>query len=123
MDRIELGIRIDSLFTVPITITRAMLDQLTPTNDLVPTSPTDATIIQAIYWSGRITGTADSREPVLLRPQYGFIDDRRNANRAGFLIGFDDDTAGENWIQAYVSANSGNEIDIEYLTTYHFETP
>ena len=100
-----------------------MLDQLTPTNDLVPTSPTDATIIQAIYWSGRVTGTADSREPVLLRPQYGFIDDRRQANRAGFLIGFDDDTAGENWIQAYVSANSGNEINIEYLTTYHFETP
>ena len=35
---------------------------------------------------------------------------------------FDDDSSGENWVQAYVGANSGDEIDIAYLTTYRFRT-
>ena len=121
VDRIELGILVDSLFVMPIIITRAMLDQLTPTNNLIPVSPANSDIIQGIYWSGRITGTADSREPMLMHPTYGFMEARRQANRNSFLIGFDDDTAGDNWIQAYVSANSGHEISIEYMTTYHFE--
>ena len=99
-----------------------MLDELTPGNALIPANPVDATIIQALYWSGRVVGTADSREPVLLTPDFGFIEARRNANRNGFLIGFDDDTSGENWIQAYVGANSQHQIDIEYMKTYHFET-
>ena len=122
IDRIEFGLRIDSRYVIPFVVTRAMLNRLTPTSDIIPTSPANSAIMQGVYWSGRPSAPNSSREHLILLPTYGYMDGRRLANRSGFFMTFDDDASGDNWIQAYVGANSGDEIDISYLTTYRFQT-
>ena len=122
IDRIEFGIRIDSRYVIPFVVTRGMLNRLAPTSDIIPTSPANSAIMQGVYWSGRPSAPNASREHLILLPTYGYMDGRRLANRSGFFMTFDDDASGDNWVQAYVGANSGDEIDISYLTTYRFQT-
>ena len=122
IDRIEFGIRIDSRYVIPFVVTRGMLNRLAPTSDIIPTSPANSAVMQGVYWSGRPGAPNASREHLILLPTYGYMDGRRLANRSGFFMTFDDDASGDNWIQAYVGANSGDEIDISYLTTYRFQT-
>ena len=119
-DRIEIGIEINSQFVVPLTITRAMLAQLTPTDDIIAPGPVQSTIVQGVYWSGRSAAGSDSREPLVILPTYGWIDARRQANRISFLVVLDD-AGGDDYVQAYVGANSNVQIDVEYVTTYHYE--
>ena len=122
IDRIEFGIRIDSRYVIPFVVTRGMLNRLAPTSDIIPTSPANSAVMQGVYWSGRPGAPNASREHLILLPTYGYMDGRRLANRSGFFMTFDDDASGDNWVQAYVGANSGDEIDISYLTTYRFQT-
>ena len=122
IDRIEFGIRIDSRYVIPFVVTRGMLNRLAPTSDIIPTSPANSAVMQGVYWSGRPSAPNASREHLILLPTYGYMDGRRLANRSGFFMTFDDDASGDNWVQAYVGANSGDEIDISYLTTYRFQT-
>ena len=93
IDRIEFGIRIDSRYVIPFVVTRAMLNRLAPTSDIIPTSPANSAVMQGVYWSGRPGAPNASREHLILLPTYGYMDGRRLANRSGFFMTFDDDAS------------------------------
>ena len=110
IDRIEIGLNINSLFIQRVTITRQDIEQMGILNGI---SGVPATTIPGMYFSGRTLATTDSREPVELNPKLGWMNDRRLADRYGVLIQLRHSDEGEiNAILPHVSANT--EIDMEW---------
>ena len=84
VDRVELGFNISSHYQRPVTITGRQLKEIG--SHSFPALPVAATTVDAIYVSGRTVGSNDSREPVLINPKYGFLEERRAADRFGILM-------------------------------------
>ena len=119
---IDIGYRLDSSTVETAILTRTKLDQMQATNDPIPSTVVNSSELRAAYWSGRSLATADAREPDQIRPTYGWIEARRQANRSGLLIALDDDSQ-DRWSNISVLASSNFEIDIEYITAYYTEVP
>ena len=113
MDRIEIGIRVDSAYVVPLTVTGRMLDEIGPAG----TSPIAVGVVPGAYYSGRPVTGADAREPVIINPQLTFMEARRQANRHGILLAFSQNAAG-NWSAIRIFVSAAVEIDIEYAYAY-----
>ena len=83
-DRIELGFYVNSAFTYPIVLTRAMVTEMGPTPDPLTAGLVDSDTIPGAFLTFRTaTATFDAREPVLLSPKYGFMQARSAASRCG----------------------------------------
>ena len=111
VDRVELGFNISSHYQRPVTITGRQLKEIG--SHSFPTLPVAATTVDAIYVSGRTVGSFDSREPMLINPKYGFLEERRAADRFGILMFFSLNTSG-NWISLQIYVSSDEEIDLDY---------
>ena len=111
VDRVELGFNISSHYQRPVTITGRQLKEIG--SHSFPTLPVAATTVDAIYVSGRTVGSNDSREPMLINPKYGFLEERRAADRFGILMFFSLNTSG-NWISLQIYVSSDEEIDLDY---------
>ena len=85
-DRIELGFYVNSAFTYPIVLTRAMVTEMGPTPDPLTVGLVDSDTIPGAFLTFRTNATFDSREPVLLSPKYGFMQARSSANRCGVFV-------------------------------------
>ena len=114
VDRIEVGFYIGSRYTLPMVITQAMIYEMGATAG-IPTGAVAATTIKGAYLSGRLNPETDSREPMVINPKYGYMEDRRTALRYGILVGISQNADGEmRQLRIFVSANI--EIDVEYAT-------
>ena len=111
VDRVELGFNISSHYQHPVTITGRQLKEIG--SHSFPALPVAATTVDAIYVSGRTVGSTDSREPMLINPKYGFLEERRAADRFGILMFFTLNTSG-NWISLQIYVSSDEEIDLDY---------
>ena len=111
VDRIELGFNISSHYQRAVTITGRQLKEIG--SHSFPASPVAATTVEAIYVSGRTIGTTDSREPMLINPKYGFMEERRQAGRFGIIMFFTRNTSNE-WVGLEIYVSSNEEIDLDY---------
>ena len=111
IDRIELGFNISSHYQRAVTITGRQLKEIG--SHSFPNNPVPATTVEAIYVSGRTVGTSDSREPMLINPTYGFMEERRGAGRFGIIMFFTKNTSNE-WVGLQIYVSSDEEIDLDY---------
>ena len=119
-DRIEIGFWVNSSFVYPIVLTRAMVTAMGATNNPLPTGLVDADDIPGAFLSFRTIAGADSREPVLLNPRYGFMEARRMANRCGIFIHMNDNSDND-WAQVGFHYVCEDQIDLEYVRAYFYE--
>ena len=119
-DRIELGFYVNSAFTYPIVLTRAMVTEMGPTPDPLTAGLVDSDTIPGAFLTFRTNATFDSREPVLLSPKYGFMQARSSANRCGVFVHMNDN-ADDDWAAVGVHVICNNQVDWEYARAYYYE--
>ena len=120
MDRIELAFWVNSSFVYPIVLTRAMLTAMGPTNNPLPTGLVGSDTIPGAFLTFRSIATAESREPILLNPQYGFMEARRMANRCGIFVHMNDNSNND-WANVGWHVVCDDQVDVEYVRAYYYE--
>ena len=119
LDRVEIMILVDTQYYLPISITREMLWRTTPQAGH-PGSITNTEDCGCYFLSGRTTQSADSREPPVMDPLWGWIDNRRLASRYGIVIWLDDNPAGTDWRGLHIYVFSSQDMHIAAGYVYHF---
>ena len=119
-DRMEVGFWVNSSFVYPVVLTRAMATAMGPISNPLPTGLVDADDIHGAFLTFRTIAGADSREPILLNPRYGFMEARRMANRCGIFIHMNDNSD-DDWAQVGFHYSCEEQIDLEYVRAYFYE--
>ena len=112
VDRIEVGFWVGSRYAVTMVITQAMIIEMGGTGG-IPAGAVSSTTIKGAYISGRLNPESDSRDPMVINPKYGYLEDRRTAGRYGILVGLPQNVDDEmTQLRVWVSADI--EIDVQY---------
>ena len=119
-DRIELGFYVNSAFVYPIVLTRAMVTEMGPTPDPLPTGLVDSNTIPGAYLTFRTATGPDAREPVLLSPKYSYMQARSAASRCGIFVHMNDN-ADDDWATVGVHVVCNDQVDWEYARAYYYE--